>query len=96
MKKNTITLYNDFHNTEVVLLIVERYGLKQKGFYVVALSEGQTKKAKKALCGISNCTCSDSLGMRSNICKLSEEPDRVVFCESQEMPSKNTKLTYHF
>lgn len=50
-----ITLYNDFHNTEITLIV--KNGM---------LSPAQVKKSKKALCGIAGCTCGDELGTRGN------------------------------
>jgi len=48
-----ITLKNDFHNTSVTLRL--------RGNYPTA---SQVKRAKKVLCGISGCTCSNVMGMR--------------------------------
>jgi len=48
-----ITLTNDFHNSSVNLVP-----------YKGTLSAGQVKRAKRALCGVSECSCSDELGQR--------------------------------
>ena len=50
-----ITLTNDFHNTTVNLVATAK-----------RLNAKQVKRAKKALCGIDGCTCSDDLGMRGS------------------------------
>ena len=55
-KTTKITLYNDFHNTEVTLLIPAtgpRY-----------LSPQQIRRARKTLCGHRDCCCSGDLGTR--------------------------------
>ncbi len=49
----TITLKNNFHNTSVNLRVS---GEK--------LSAPQVKRARRALCGISGCTCGNELGQR--------------------------------
>jgi hypothetical protein len=59
MKK--ITLSNDFHSTEITLQIKESGGAA-----IGTLSAGQVKKARRALCGISGCTCGDDLGRRGS------------------------------
>lgn len=48
-----ITLSNDFHNTEVTLMMKSIFPTRH-----------QVKRAKAALCGISGCTCSGVLGNR--------------------------------
>ena len=48
-----IVLTNDFHHTEV--------NLSARGG---ELSPGQIKKAKRVLCGMSDCTCSNDIGIR--------------------------------
>ncbi len=53
MTKKKITLYNDFHNTEVNLLV--RDG---------KLSRNQVARARRELCGIEGCCCGDEFGMR--------------------------------
>lgn len=50
----TITLTNDFHNTKI--------GLKTSHGH--RLSPGQVAKARKALCGIADCTCGGHCGER--------------------------------
>lgn len=49
-----VVLSNDFHNTTVTLLVSEGW----------SLSPRQRKRAQKALCGMSDCLCSGSLGAR--------------------------------
>ena len=49
-----VTLFNDFHGTAVTL----RSGADDR------LSPGQVKRAKRELCGMSWCTCSDDAGCR--------------------------------
>lgn len=51
--KMKITLSNDFHNTEVTLMMKSIFPTRH-----------QVKRAKAALCGISGCTCSGVLGNR--------------------------------
>lgn len=48
-----ITLKNDFHNTEINLVVKDG-----------KLSPAQVKRSRKALCGIAGCTCGDELGTR--------------------------------
>jgi len=50
----TISLKNDFHNSEVLLYIADGKNI----------SKGQVKKTWKTLCGIKGCTCGNELGMR--------------------------------
>jgi hypothetical protein len=50
-----IKLTNGFHNTEVVL--ISRNG---------ELSTRQIKRAKRVLCGLRGCRCSDDAGCRGN------------------------------
>jgi hypothetical protein len=50
-----ITLKNDFHNTEV------RLNPKNE-----ELSTGQVKRAQRVLCGIDDCVCGNTAGMRGN------------------------------
>lgn len=51
-----ITLQNDFHNTNTTL----RCDLGS------SLSKSQIRRARKNLCGISECTCGGNLGERGN------------------------------
>lgn len=46
-----ITLRNDFHNTEAVVIPHNLHG--REGF----LSARQVKRADRKLCGMSDCTC---------------------------------------
>jgi len=52
-----ITLKNNFHNSEIILNAKEKF----EGLFI---SEGQMKKAKKTLCGIRGCECSNDFGVR--------------------------------
>ncbi len=49
-----VTLMNDFHNTQIVLRV-------RKGGI---LSPNQIKRAKRALCPFSDCTCSGAVRTR--------------------------------
>ncbi len=53
MGTKKITLYNDFHNTEVNLLV--RDG---------KISRNQILRARRELCGIRDCVCGDEFGTR--------------------------------
>jgi hypothetical protein len=58
----TVTLTNDFHNTSVNLRCeVLSHIHSEATIYPTA---GQIAKAKKALCGIDGCTCSNDAGIR--------------------------------
>jgi len=48
-----ITLYNDYHNSHVNLIT-------KNG----KLSASQCKRARRVLCGVAGCCCSDDLGIR--------------------------------
>ena len=48
-----VTLTNDFHHTEVTLLLKSLFP-----------SSHQVRRAKTALCGVKGCTCSGVLGNR--------------------------------
>jgi hypothetical protein len=51
----TYTLRNDFHRTECR---VRAEGLSHiYGECEIQLTEGQTRRARKALCGVADCTC---------------------------------------
>lgn len=56
--KKKITLTNDFHNTSVNLLVDDD---PKKDYH---LSPGQARRARKTLCGIDGCSCSDEIGVR--------------------------------
>ncbi len=66
----TLTLRNDFHNSEVRLSVQEHDG-------VIALSEPQIRRAKYVLCGIKDCTCSGELGIRGQDHTLKGEPVNI-------------------
>lgn len=57
-----VTLRNDFHNTEVTL----RAEVLSHIWHTATIypSKAQAKRAKKVLCGISGCTCSNDFGTR--------------------------------
>jgi len=52
-----ITLTNNFHNTEINLVVLSNGGGNM-------FSKSQVAKARKALCGIKGCTCGGMLGER--------------------------------
>lgn len=58
MKK--VSLKNDFHNTEVTVAGENPY------YNCIRLTPRSVQKAKKALCGIEGCTCSNDLGVRGD------------------------------
>jgi hypothetical protein len=60
-----VTLTNNFHNTSVTLTMASLFP-----------SVFQVKRARKTLCGVTGCTCSDVMGMRG--------PQTVVVGERQE------------
>jgi hypothetical protein len=51
-----ITLTNDFHNSKIVLRASKADPMR--------ISECQRQRAKRKLCGISDCLCSGPLGTR--------------------------------
>lgn len=59
MDQNTITLTNDFHGTSV--------NLRVKGS---TLSIHQIRRARRALCGVENCTCGGVAGERGGQWKV--------------------------
>ena len=58
MTTKTITLSNEFHNTEINLIAK----IDARGN--VWLSKGQVSRARRTLCGIGGCTCGDAAGCR--------------------------------
>lgn len=58
----TITLKNDFHNTEVLLRAEVLSHIHHTA--TAYLTTGQIKRAKRELCGIAGCTCSGEAGTR--------------------------------
>lgn len=68
----TITLTNDFHNT--------RISLKRSTAH--RLSAWQVAKARKALCGISGCTCGGFAGHRG--AQYLPDGTRVQLIESED------------
>jgi hypothetical protein len=67
----TITLTNDFHNTSVVVRVpnqlVRMHDTDRARFTDVFLSDSQTRRAHKTLCGHTDCTCSGSTGTRGGV-----------------------------
>lgn len=57
-----VTLTNDFHNTSTTLICETLSHIY--GEVTIRPSVNQIRRAKKALCGISGCTCSDDAGCR--------------------------------
>jgi len=67
----TMTLYNDFHTTSVVVRV------PVDGF----LSKRVSRRVEKALCGVEDCSCNLFSGPQG--CKIVETSDhtyRIVFC----------------
>ena len=58
----TITLRNDFHNSEVTLRAEVLSHIHHTA--TAYLTIGQIKRAKRELCGIAGCTCSGDAGTR--------------------------------
>jgi hypothetical protein len=58
----TLTLKNDFHNTEVDLRV--KHDGKLEAWDAIELSVGQVKRAKRELC-TQGCICSGATGARS-------------------------------
>ena len=57
-----VTITNDFHNSSVVLRCdVVQHIHNEKTIYP---TKHQIKRAKKALCGIKGCACSNDVGIR--------------------------------
>ena len=60
----TITLINDFHNTDVTL--------RPRGGW---LSKDQVRRARRMLCGVTGCTCGGNAGERGKNPQLEPHPD---------------------
>ena len=62
----TITLTNEFHNTEANVRPVEitegRYKGYYKGYHMV--SKSTARRVRNTLCGVSGCTCGGTFGER--------------------------------
>lgn len=58
----SVTLTNDFHNTSVRIRCEVLSHIHNEA--MIYPTAGQIAKAKKALCGISGCTCSGDDGTR--------------------------------
>ena len=52
-----LELTNDFHNTKCYILVSDTY-------YGSRISSKQIKRAQNILCGIKDCQCSNSIGIR--------------------------------
>lgn len=57
-----VTLTNDFHGTSTTLICETLLHIHNE--VTIYPSVSQIKRAKKSLCGIDGCTCSDSAGTR--------------------------------
>jgi len=62
-RKAKITLTNDYHNTETTIWARIPAGSDQ-----ILITPSQVKAARKKLCGITGCTCSDDAGTRPSQC----------------------------
>lgn len=68
-----ITLTNDFHNTEVILRCKQVFNAMKREYVPVwELSEYQVHRARKMLCGVRDCGCSNEAGMRGKDNPLAE------------------------
>ena len=77
--QNIVTLKNDFHETEVRL----RCRVLDHGSEVtIRPGATQIARAKRVLCGISGCTCSDDTGCRG----LQTHRGKRLLIELQELP----------
>jgi hypothetical protein len=60
-----ITLTNDFHNSSVTIRCEVLSDLPSGAAFATAYpSASQIKRAKKALCGVAGCCCSNAAGIR--------------------------------
>jgi hypothetical protein len=68
---HTITLTNDFHNTSVVVRVsnerVRMHDTDRDRVLDVFLSDSQTRRAQRTLCGHVGCTCSGVTGTRGGV-----------------------------
>ncbi|MDP1543179.1 MAG: hypothetical protein Q8L99_08520 [Polycyclovorans sp.] len=62
MSKATITLSNEFHNTEASVRPVEIKEGRHTGYHKI--SKQTANRLRNALCGISGCTCGGNFGER--------------------------------
>lgn len=69
----TITLTNDFHNTEATVRPVKITEGRFAGNYKV--SQRAAKTAWSKLCGIKGCTCCDAFGSRGGNLLIVENQD---------------------
>ena len=90
--KKVMTLYNDFHNTEVNLRVGHIGEIEVND--LIEISENQVKKAKKILC-CKDCICSNSVGIRAEWHKLGSE--EVKLSSEEIYDSKTGKIVgYQF
>jgi hypothetical protein len=61
-KTKTITLTNEFHNTEANVRPVEIAEGRYKGYHMV--SKSTARRLRNTLCGVSGCTCGGNFGER--------------------------------
>lgn len=59
---SSVTLKNDFHNTSTVLRCETLSHMH--GECTIRPTVSQIRRAKRSLCGIAGCTCSDDCGCR--------------------------------
>jgi len=81
-----VTLTNDFHGTEVNL----KPHSGRNGYY---LSPRQVKRAKNALCGMLNCSCSGPLGERGQQPKPDPDNPYIIF-RYQENPDGSCEVWF--
>jgi hypothetical protein len=75
----TLTLFNDFHNTSVHLLIDHKGTLEAGQSF--SLTPRQVKRAKQGLC-VKGCLCSGSTGARSRYHEINGQPVQLIFNSS--------------
>lgn len=75
--KKTVTLKNNFHNTECRVRLEEIEPMAYK------ISMWDVKRIEKKLCGIKGCTCSGATGIRDENCDVifAERDFYIVFHE---------------
>ncbi len=54
MLTQMVTLRNDFHNTSYRVRTAVEF---DAGVAIITLTDGQTARARKVLCGMDDCTC---------------------------------------
>lgn len=78
--KKRVTLYNNFHGTEVNVLV------EFSDFGSAYLTKHQTRRVRKELCGCNGCGCKTVTGVLVNgVCddaqEVIEDWDRIEQCE---------------